>query len=69
MFVPRGSKVRDAGTTKHMEDMERQAQNASNQAVVNKLDQLLNAVAGIKQEVYNMPNRQQSLNRMGEVRG
>ena len=69
MVIPRGAKIYDAGTTKHMEDMEQQAQNASNQAVVNKLDQLLNAVAGIKQEVYNMPNRQQSLNRMGTVRG
>ncbi|HHX61364.1 MAG TPA: phage tail tape measure protein, partial [Epulopiscium sp.] len=69
MFVPGGSKIYDTGTTKHMEDMERQAQNASNQAIADKLDRLVDVVMGIKQEVYNMPQRQQSLNRMGVAKG
>ena len=69
MFVPGGSKVYDAGTTKHMEDMEQRSQNASNQAIADKLDRLVDVVIGIKQEVYSMPQRQQSLNRMGITKG
>lgn len=69
MYVPRGSKVYDSGATRSMEKQEQQSQNASNQAIVNKLDQLINAVAGVKQEVYNMPQRQQAIDRMGTVRG
>lgn len=69
MVIPRGAKIYDAGTTKHMEDMERREYIESNKEIVNKLDQLTSVVLGIKQEVYNMPNRQQSLNRMGIAKG
>lgn len=69
MYVPRGSKIHDAGTTKYMEEQEQQAQNASNQEISNKLDQLINIVAGVKQEVYNMPQRQQAIDRMGIAKG
>lgn len=69
MVVPRGAKIYDAGTTKHMEDMEQRNYIESNKEIVNKLDQLTNVVLGIRQEVYNMPNRQQAINRMGTVGG
>lgn len=68
-YVPRGTKIIDSATTKHMEEMEQRNYIESNKEIANKLDQLTNVVLEIRQEVYNMPNRQQQLGRMGTVGG
>lgn len=69
MVVPGGSKIYDAGTTKHMEEMERREYIESNKELSNKVGQLINLVAGVKEEIRNMPQRQQAIDRMGIAKG
>lgn len=69
MYVPRGTKIIDSATTKHMEEMEQRNYIESNKEIANKLDRLVDVVMGIKQEVYNMPERQKQIGRMGVAKG